>query len=274
MSKRSKPRKRNIRGGSKNNQLPIFIHRSHSSMLYFNSIRRAIRKIEYPKHLKSFAKKTTTVPINGKNKELYEEYISFVANQIWDDPEIQRLYPDHMFSCALNDSCPSILIKLWSIKKVKTQNGLVYRSKEDVSLKVFGETRILHWTSHAIQRIIERTNNDYWSMLSVSCLFYFLDWFEITTYNNKLYILLYIPYDVQGKISLVGAAPIMIEDNKLVAKTFLPFSYCKKIWADYDKDIDKPDDYNFAKPEKNEDLKWHCANLSKGERDVVWQTYT
>jgi hypothetical protein len=221
------------------------------------------------------------VPKHVKNKSKGGQLPIFIhrshnsmaySNKIWDDPEIQRAYPNYIFTCVINEKYASLLIKIWSIKSVNTQNGLVYKSEKDITLRVFGQDRVLHWTSHSIQRIIERTDNNYVDILNVSCAFYFLDWFKITAHNNKLYILLYIPSN-NNNATLVGAAPLAIVNDKLVAKTYLPPHYCKKIWSDYDEDIEIPENYNLKRPDKNDELKWHCANFSKGKSDAVWHSY-
>jgi hypothetical protein len=237
-------------------------------MKYFNYIKRAIRLLEFPKHLRSFANRVLkNHKLSGKDHQLYDEYISFIYDNLWDDEKIRSMFPNFIFTCSQGPR-QSVLIRIWTMKEVSTENGAIFRSSADIKLKVFGQERTLHWSSHAIKRILERSG-DSSSVIGIAHSIYFLNWFKIGVDNEqKLYILIYVPNpNDESKVNLVGAAPIYIEDGRLIAKTFMPPHYCKKAWSEYDETIDKPEDYSIVFEEKNEDMGWHSANYAKGTKD-------
>ena len=202
--------------------IQIIVNKNCKSPEYLELINHTIKRLDSNDILKGMALKLKGMGHSAYNDDLYEKYRVMVADELWKNKDIQAKFPDHFF--YVHKSNTSLL--LWvNVRSFNYDSPKDYwRSPEDIRINNGGENYKLCWSSHAVTRLIERYKSDnYAAFADIAFILYFLNWFDFKMHKEGDYLCIYMVNEDNAKrCDLVGIAPVVINDDRMVIKTFLP----------------------------------------------------
>ena len=218
--------------------IQIVVNKCYRSIAYFDMINHAIKCLD-SKILKDMAKELVDMGSSAFKSDLYEKYRVLVAEELWKVKEIQLKFPSHFFYVYKSNTSLLLWIDIRSFDYSKDY----HKSPEDIIVNHNGIDYKLYWYTHAVDRLIERyKDNSYASYVDIAFVLYFLNWFDIKVHRDGKYLCIYMVNDNNKKqCDLIGIGPIILEDDKMIVKTFLPHDFISNYGLN--RVIAKPDKY-------------------------------